>query len=120
MSEEKTVYLREYDDSENIFVKENKDSFDDSNIEFVKVPSRRSMRNLIVKKCIEFSEKYHISISIKEDEHFLFVAFGFGKYMYLDFLKPLLFACEDVFIVHEQDRTILELLFCVDDMTVKE
>lgn len=117
---EKTVYLREYDDSENIFVKENKDSFDDSNIEFVKVPSRRNMRDLIVKKSIEFSEKYHISLAIKDDEHFLFVAFAFGKYMYLDSLRPIILVCEDVFITHEENRTIVELLFCIDEMIVKE
>ncbi len=117
---EKTVYLREYGDSENIFVKENKDSFDDSNIEFVKVPSRRNMRDLIVKKSIEFSEKYHISLAIKDDEHFLFVAFAFGKYMYLDSLRPIILVCEDVFITHEENRTIVELLFCIDEMIVKE
>lgn len=78
------------------------------------------MRDLIVKKSIEFSEKYHISLAIKDDEHFLFVAFAFGKYMYLDSLRPIILVCEDVFITHEENRTIVELLFCIDEMIVKE
>lgn len=117
---EKTVYLREYDDSENLFVKENSELSEECEMKFSYDPLRRSMRDLVVKNSIEFSEKYHISLSIKEKEHFLFVAFAFGKYMYLDSLRPIILVCEDVFITHEDDRTIVELLFCIDEMIVKE
>ena len=115
----KTVYFREYDDSENVFVKESKERFDDCDVGYIKVPLRRNMRDLIVKKSIEFSEKYHISLEIKEDEHFLFVGLSFGKYIYTDLLRAFILICEDVCIAHKDDRTVVEMLFCIDEMIVK-
>lgn len=117
---EKTVYSKEYDDSENLFVKQNSELTDWDNVGFVHSPLRQTVRDHIVKRSIEYSEKYHISLAIKEDEHFLFVAFSFGKYIYFDTLKPMLCTCDDVFVAHDSERTIVELIFCTDDMTLEE
>ena len=109
----KTLYSREYSDNDNIFVSESSETLTDSDDELAPVPLDAELREDIINEAISFSETYRISLTVKESDKLLLVAFGFGKFMYLNMLKPLILISEDVFIVHEEDMTMIELIFCI-------
>ena len=109
----KTLYSREYDDTENLFVAQSSKTPVESDDNFAPVPLDAELKENIINKAIKFSENHRISLTVKESDKLLLIGFGFGNFMHLNLLKPLILVSEDVFVVHEENMTMVELIFCI-------